>query len=70
MMYIPKNNDWITNQSDISDPINAIISKFLDHPNILHINKTNEKSTFNFKLSDLVEIKKEVSNLKPIVSCP
>ena len=58
MMDIPKYNDWIINQSDISDPIDAIISKFVDHPSILNINKTFIKSTFNFKLSDLDEIKK------------
>ena len=26
MMDIPKNNDWIINRSDISDPIDTIIS--------------------------------------------
>ena len=68
VMDIPKNNDWIINQNDISDPIDAIISKFLDHPSILNINKTINKSVFNFKLSDLDEIKKEVLNLKTNVS--
>ena len=67
-MKIPKNNDWIINQSDISDLIDAIISKFLDHSSIRNINITI--NTFNFKLSDLDEIKKEVLNLKTNVSCP
>ena len=63
-MDIPQNNDRILNQSNISDPVDAIMSKFSDHPSILYINKTIEKSSFNFKLCDLDEIKNEVLNLK------
>ena len=38
-------------------------------PSIRNINKTINKSTFNFKLSDLDEIKQRL-NLKTNVSCP
>ena len=40
MMDIPPKNNQIIN---ISDPIDAIISKFSDHPSILNINKTIKK---------------------------
>ena len=67
---IPQTEDYLVDQSNITDPINGIITKYSNHPSVLKIHETVRKSTFTFQLSDLEEIQNEISNLNSNVACP
>ena len=67
---IPQIDHFLTDFSNINDPIERIIRKFSKHPSILKINETIRKSTFNFQYSDLNEIQTEILNLKSNDACP
>ena len=63
---IPQIDHLLTDFSNINDPIEKIIKSF---QNILKINQTIRKGTFNFHNSDLNEIQTEILNLKSNVAC-
>lgn len=63
--------NFLTNESEETDPISKAIRKYENHPSILKIKEIiPESECFSFKPTDLKSVMKELGNLKEAKSSP
>ena len=59
-----RENSYLIDKSELSDPVNKAISKYKNHPSILLIkDKIRNPESFSFKEASLSDIEKELRNL-------
>ena len=59
-----RENSYLTEKSELSDPVNKAISKYRNYPSILLIkDKMRNPTSFSFKEASLSDIEKELRNL-------
>ena len=59
-----RENSYLTEKSELSDPVNKSISKYRNYPSILLIkDKMRNPTAFSFKEASLSDIEKELRNL-------
>ena len=64
-LEIKENSYLLTDNSDVADPIDAIIKKFENHPSILTIKENVKPSSFMFTELSLLDIETEINKLNP-----
>ena len=58
-----RENSYLIDKSELSDPVNKAISKYKNHPSILLIkDKIRNPESFSFKEASLSDIEKELRN--------
>ena len=62
-LHISEPGEYISDATNIIDPIDAIIMKFQNHPSILMIKEIMDQSKFSFNVTTLTEVVKEVNAL-------
>ena len=59
-----RENSYLIDKTELSDPVNKAISKYKNHPSILLIkDKMRNPASFSFKEAFLSDIEKELRNL-------
>ena len=59
-----RGNSYLTDESELSDPVNKVISKYKNQPSILLIkDKVRNPASFSFKEASLSDIEKKLRNL-------
>ena len=61
--------EFITDTTDISDPIEAIVARYSNHPSIISIKNSIKKSSFSFTEVELNDMKKELDSLDSKKAC-
>ena len=61
--------EFITDTTNISDPIEATVARYSNHPSIRSINNTAKKSTFSITEVELNDMKMEVDSLDSKKEC-